>query len=441
MIDRSKFKASNQQEVAQQDQAMANAAGKGRRGIAENLEISIGVNRFRIYPAHPEGGFSFAEAVSRVFLPAMVQERGDDGKPIQINGSPKLKKGMKPVFNSKLHGNTPKDLVEEYYKIGVAIGEGMKDPEKKKGYLAKLNGQYSDNAQYRLPGISYKLTYEMYADKLGAGAQVLEFGRLAVSKSVKDKMNQVAAYESSNDPLGMDPYSDPNTGLPVVITKQQQAPKGQPQIKPNDMYLATIDKNFDRASKTLIEYPLSDEQLEKFLTFPSLHKLFRGAFKKSDFELQLTGLEMFDADYSMGIFHTDEFLNIAEEISNYYVDEPAPAAEGVEGEPEGEDEIMDEPTTDQFDVMTRLELKGFISKEKLGITFKTTTKDEDIRTMIRTAMTARSAPIGSQEDLPGTKTPLPVTPAPESKPAVTAPTGGVSASDRLRNLKRGVPAT
>lgn len=450
-IDRSKFKASSQADVAEQDKAMATAAGKGRKGIADTLEIELGENRFRIYPAHPDGGGQFfAEAVSRVFLPAMVQERDSEGKGIKLpNGQWKLKKGSKPVFNSRIHGNTAKDLVEEYSKLALAWAEAnLKDPEKKKAYLNKINGIYSPNAANRLPGLKYKLTYEMYADKLGAGfgidAKVLEFGRLAVSNDIKEKMNKVGAFESSRDPLGLDPWSDPERGLPVVITKQAQAPAGQPQIKPADIYGVTIDKVEDRTTEKIIRYPIPDANLEKFLEFPSLFKLFRSAFKKSDFELQLAGLEMFDQDYQIGIFHTDEFLNIAEEISGYYSDEAATNTETEGGDPEqGGDvdpEEADEPQGDLFTTMTRLELKNYITKEKLGITFKQITKDEEIRELIRTAVAAK-ANGGIGADLPKVEEkPAPVAQAaPVTTPATTA--GGTSAKDRLAALKKGTGAT
>lgn len=413
---------------------MAAAAGKGRKSMTENLDIEVGINRFRIYPVHPDGGgVTFAEAVSRVFLPAMVQERDGENKPVLLpNGQPKLKKGMKPVFNSKLHGNTKRDLVEEYLNIGLRMAENIKDPEKKKAFLAKLNGQYSDNAQYRLPGVKYKLTYEMYADKLGKGDQVTEFGRLGVSNDVKEKMNKVGAYESTKDPLGMDPWSNPDTGLPAVITKQQNQP-GQTKIKPADIYGVTIDKDVD-VNDRLIRYPISDERLEKWLELPSLFKLFRNVFKRSDFELQLAGLEMFDADYSIGVFHTEEFLLIAEEISGYYAEEVAPAV--AEEEPAEEEEAADEVTGDQFDLLTRLELKSYIAKEKLGITIKQNFTDDQIRDLIRKALVARKLPIGNDEPLPGEIVPVVTPPVTPTVTTTTPSSTGGSAADRLKNLRK-----
>lgn len=441
-IDRSKFKGSSLAKVAETDAAANQLVGKANRNWADTLKIEDGSNRFRVYPAHPEEGDEetvYAEPVSRVFLPVIVEEKDKDGNVIYERGNkPKLKETQKPIFNSKLHGGTEKDLVEEYANLARLAADTIKDDAEKQKFLAKINGAYNDNPAFRLPGLTFQQSWVMYADRLAdSGSKILEFGRLEVKKSIKDKMNKVAALEDAQSPLGVDPYSDAEAGLPVIIVKNVQM-KGGSKIKPQDIYEVALDKNFDRVTKRLTEYPLTDEQLEKLMTFPSLKSLFRNAFKKKDFMLQLEGLELFDNKYEIGIFNTDEFTQIAEEIAAYYPEDEEPAAEGSE---QGGEDAHDEKEVekDQFDLMSRLELKSFITKNRLGIAIKERMTDDDIRAAIRTVQ----EPI-PHVPLPGEEgdTPPPVTKPVATKPVTPAPkpaaatTGGTSTADRLAALRK-----
>lgn len=392
MIDRSKFKASSlskQKEIDQQSSRLLGKSDSSTRG--DMLEIEEGINRFRIYPAHPDGGGEvYAEPVAKVFLPALVPEKDRDGKEItDSKGRVQMKESMKPIFNSKLHGGTPKDLVEEYIGLAKKFAEDL--GSEKQLFLDKIYGKYSPNAAQRLPGCNYQQTWVMYADKLGAGDEVEKFGRLEVKKSIKDKMNKKAAIESANDPLGVDPFSDAETGLPVIITYN----KPQPGVRnnPNDVYDVEIDKTIDRRTKMLIEYPLSDEQLESFLSFTPLHKIFRNSFKRKDFEFQVEGLRMFDEKYTIGIFDTPEFQEVLEEIEQHFpvgddVDEVEEPGEDLTEE-ENEEEAAE---ADMFELMNRVEMQAFIRSEKLGIVIKPSMSDDKIREQIRLKVAAGTIP-------------------------------------------------
>lgn len=447
-LDRSKFKASVVQKTIDQEKEANKLTGKGGRERAGLLELEVGRNRFRIYPAHPgDEDAVYSETISTVYLPAMVVEKDDKGNEIIEKGKPKMKRVMKQIFNSKLHGGTEKDLVEEYINIAKDIAANIQDKAEKQKLLDKIYGKYSDNPSFRISGCNYQNRAVMYADKLDGQGQPEKFGRLELKMTVKKQMNEIAALEANDDPLGVDPFSDPESGLPVIITLRK--PAAGEKLQPSDYYKVTLDKDFHKVKKTLIEYPISDERLEKFMTYPSLVSLYKNVFKKRDFELQLAGLEMYDTEQQIGIFDTEEFMAIAEEISSYFdgedeggmTDEDVAALESMGSEEEQEEvaETTDD-AQDEYDLMTRVELVAFIKSEKLKITFTPRTSEEDLRLMIREKMEAMNL---TQDPLPGEEG---YEEPEEAKPVVkktntTAPvkTAATTSStkDRLAALRRG----
>ena len=78
-IDRSKFKTSSSIAMKQQYDEI-DATIKNREVFADKLEITNGVNKFRIFPYHPDGGGDvYAETKVVHWLPAMMPEK-DNGK-------------------------------------------------------------------------------------------------------------------------------------------------------------------------------------------------------------------------------------------------------------------------------------------------------------------------------------------------------------------------
>lgn len=443
-LDRSKFKASIVTKTIEQDKEASKITGKAGRERAGLLELEVGRNRLRIYPAHPDNEDAvYAETLSTVYLPAMVVEKDDKGNEIFEKGRPKMKRIMKQVFNSKLHGtNIEKDLVEEYIRMGKEVAADMQDKGERQKYLDKLYGKYNENPALRLSGCNYQNRAVMYADKLNAQGQPEKFGRLELKTTIKQQMNDIAALEANDDPLGVDPFSDPESGLPIIITVRK--PAAGEKLKPADYYKVTLDKDFDKAKKTLIEHPISDERLEAFLKYPSLQSLYKNVFKKRDFELQLSGLEMFDKEHDMGIFETEEFISIAEEIATYFADEEDGGAtieelEETFGEEveELEEAVEQQEAQDEFDLMTRVELKNYIVANKLkGIVIRPTNSEDEIRNMLREKVEAMSL---TQEPLPGEEVEAAkpvvkkITPTPTP---TTSSNAGVSS--RLKNLQNSI---
>jgi hypothetical protein len=238
---------------------------------------------------------------------------------------------------------------------------------------------------------------------------MVKFARLEVGYAVKEGMNTAAAGEDSNDPLAVDPWTDVEDGRAVLIDYNDKA------TKPADYYKVSMDNATEKVAGqkglTVRTFPLTDEQLETYLKYDSLAKIFKGSFKKKDFEWQLKGLELFDQKNKLGIFDTEEFEEIMVEIAEYYSDEAEEAPTATEEAPateEAQEEQRDAPTAtveeeednDELDLLTRGELKALKVSEGLDVKFMTTDTDDTIRQKIRAA---RKAAVIPHIDLPGEK--------------------------------------
>lgn len=383
-IDRSKFKPSSVTKMQDDDAALNSTLGRdgSRAGMHK---ITVGKNVFRIYPAHPEESLSedeqpgFSQPSVKTFLPMMVDEKDDKG-----NLTGKKKEGNKPIFNSRIHGGTEKDLVEEYIKFARKVAdEEIEDKGDKQKYLDKLYGKYSKVASERLMGIGYKTGHVMYADKIIGEKRT--FGRVEVKDSVKTRLNQIAAIESEGEALGVDPYTDLDEGRAIVIIYDDKATQAA------NYYAVTLDTDIDKVSKMIKFYPITDELLEEFEKQPSLYSMYQNVFKRKDFDLQLEGLAFFDKKNKMGIFGREEWDTVVAEISDYYSGEEEEEIE--EAEEEAEEQL------DEFATMSRIQLKAYIAKNSLGIIIKPSYTEEVIANLIREKLSEKEEPEEEAEEL------------------------------------------
>lgn len=445
-IDRSKFKPTKVAAMQQQDKEVTTLTGKGSKDRAGYIKIKPGKNMFRVFPPHPVGeneigGISPFEPKSTVWLPMMVEQKDEQGKTIiGADNKPMMKEGTKTVFNSRIHGGTEKDLVEEYFKMAEEWAKNHKfdtnpeaDKKKRKTYTDKLWGNFKANIQ----GIRYNHNWVFYAKDLLDSKQ--PFGLVEAKPSIKDGINKVVNIEASNQPIGTeanDPFTDVDEGRALVIMYNDKADKA------SDYYSVSIDTTTEPAEmngrKIQIQkvYPLSEEDLEMLMKFPSLYKTFRNSFKKRDFLLQFEGLEFFDKKNGMGIFDTPEFQEVIEEISAYYPDDPTPTEEEIaevldeeEKETETEQETESEEVTDKFALMTRDELKKFNTENGAGILVKPSMSDEDLRNRLREWEEFKAH--GGQEQEEPTKTEEPK----QETPIAPVNTTGMSAKEKLEAMK------
>lgn len=395
-LDRSKFKSTVVANIVEQDKELASTLGRDGGSYQKYIKFEDGDNLLRIYPAHPEedgGGDAFAEPKVTVFLPMMVPERDGNGQVIMENGVPKLKESSKSVYNSRIHGNTPKDLVEEYVRMATEnLEEDLKIcqiPAEKSKITEKLN-KLKGNYAMKIQGINYKSTWVMYVDRIVGNSKT--FGPIEIGVAVKEGINTVAAStDSGSNPLATDPFTDLDTGRCVLVKYNKSA------TKPQDYYKVSLDNTLiptviaGQTYQLPRTFPLSDEQLEMFMKVTPLAKRFKNCFTRRDFELQFEGLSFFDTKNGIGLFQDANFISVCEEIDAYYpeVDENAATEESEDHATaapivaETAQVVKEEPTGDAFDFMDRKELGEWHKDKRTGVLVKPTMTDDDLRNLAR----------------------------------------------------------
>lgn len=408
---RKKLKATPVSILESNDSDVEKMVGKGgnRSKTSDYHKIESGKNLFRIFPPHEQIDSitgkpnSFAEPRVLTYLPAIVPVRDDQGKEVMENGKPKMKEGMKAIFNSKVHGKldslgnpTTIDLVEEYIKMAVEKAKDLypDDEERRKEFCTPIFGRFSNDANKRIPSIIPQIQWVCYANKI-EGDKVT-FGRLEIKKSVKNRLNKIAALEASEDPLGTDPFTDLDEGRAIAIVYDKNAEK------PEDYYTteldsATTDEILPGGRKVKAQriFRISDEELDAFSKVDSLEKIYRRVFSHRDLDLQIAGLQMLDSKNKLNIFDTDAFQSLIKQ----QLEEYPPVDETNESEEEttintvkttdtkaSNDLPFDvKETKDDLDDMSREELVAIIHDNSLPIVVKPAAlmSDEILRERIR----------------------------------------------------------
>lgn len=380
------FKGTSMQALKEQDDR-TNALTGGKRFLDHNIK-KVGKYRFRIYPGHD--GYPFMLPCSVSFLPIEREKKNEKGE---------VEKKIVPfpVFNAKVHGEQKQDIVELYLayaeKVIKADSSKLLEQQEKLTILkeGKKNGKF-------IGTIRPSMTWKMYADQyLGDGSKV--FAKLGVAYSIKNKFNSIAVGASDpNDPIVTDPFSDPDTGRIITITTN-----GNDDPK-KDYY----DVSIDLKGPT----PLTEEQLEEYLTVTPLHKLYIKSYKYSDFEMQIQGLQRYDKEHGFGVFQFEEFAKIcadyedsishlkneqedlAEEDDSPKKEVKAPAKMALSNKQPVEteqEEIFD------LDLMNRTDLKLFNRDKQLGVVIKTSMSDDDIRQAISKIINAPKVKSATEE--------------------------------------------
>lgn len=304
-FDRSKFKPTAKETIEKQEKGFS-------RGFDRSiLKIETGENVVRAMPYHPDGGGeSFAEAKSVVFLDISVPKKDENGNKIEDQFETKAR----PIFNAKVHGGYPFDIVEEFRDFAKkrAIPEYAGGDQ---GKVNKLLNKIDGNAQTKDRGIKYQDAWVIYACKAeGKDAEGNwnwgDIGQLDLKKSIKDLMTEKAA-ELDNP----DPYSDPDEGIAFIVSKAKDAKK------PSDWYKLKLDTKVLPGQKypVPVSSPITDGQLEALSKLKSLNQLFVNSFKHSDLEKQLEGLKNFEESLQkefpgFSVFQYDEFLSLVEKM-------------------------------------------------------------------------------------------------------------------------------
>jgi hypothetical protein len=295
-IDRSKLKATSLNTLKKQDKEVAKVTSK-KGDRAGFVDIDDGWNKFRIYPAHPESSsFIFPKVVH--WIPQEVE--------IYVDGQPIGKKEIKnrPIFNSKVHGGTKKDIITEYIEfVQKLIKNESKDPSEVEKLLAPLKGMKTS--------LMPKTNWICYVDKYDKSGKK-EFGRLEITDGTKNKLNELAALnEDENTVIGLDPFTDPDDGIAIILNydPHKKTAKGLEDFK-NYYTLSFEEKKINKFTTEKTPTPLTDEDLEFWLAQESLEKLYSNSYKRSDFEKALAGLQIYDQQHGFGVFPLVSFFRV-----------------------------------------------------------------------------------------------------------------------------------
>lgn len=257
----------------------------GVNSRSEFLEIEEGkTNKFRLFPAHE--GVDFFVLRKRHWLTI----EGENGDPVK-----------RTVLNSRQHGGTKKDIIEEYVSF---CQKNLSDKEK----LSKVTDWKG--------GLGAEHSWIAYAEKISKEER--EFGLISFKKTVRDAINKATFVEDDDEPIEVDPFTDPDDGLPLLI-KYNSKPNKK---KGEDYYEVSVGKKAT---------PISDENLEKFDKAKTLQELYLNVYGLKDFELALEGLRFFDTENEIDFFEDEDWLEIVEKVKSQYEDSD-------EDEDEDEDE-------------------------------------------------------------------------------------------------------
>ena len=357
---RSQFKATtikSLRKTVDKDDAMVGVQSNDYLNLEDGKTLKI-----RIFPSHP--GHEQFYISRKCYWLSFPTSEGE------------TKRGT--VLDSIAHGGTKMDLIQEYIKF--AKKRFSNDAEKMEALLGTSMNSNSLTPQY---------SWMCYADVVHDGeelrAKLWEF-----KKMVRDALNKLAFNEDEDEPIEVDPFTDPDEGLPVMVKYLKN-----PNKKKGENY---YEVNF---AKKPVARPLSDSELEYFANLKPLSEILSYTIK--DFDRALEGLQVFDEENNFELFSDDDWLEIVEKVkSQYDVDseeeeekpkkktvvkqKPVVEEEEEETEEKTDEEDVDEDSDDEYADMDRKELKEVIKENGLDITVKKSMSDDDIREAIREAM-------------------------------------------------------
>lgn len=384
-FDRSKFRgASASQRKKQVERNQKQTGVQRREGSGINyIRLEKGENTYlRVFPIHPKTIENLGDDASNMypktshFINTMVE--------IDEDGVKSKEKKKKQHLSSKVHGGTPKCLIDEFISFAIHLSKELypdsEDAQKK--YLHPIL-DWKEGIKGRTQWQAY---VKKYANKKGDSP---ELGIISLPVSVIDKMNELSAgSDDPEDVMATDIFSDPDKGFMMIVKSDPEAGKKDPK----KYYQVSIDPLAGSD-------PLTDSDLEWLMEQKPLDEQYVNIYKAKDFYRTLDALKMLDEDNDMGIFGEDEFLDVVEEIAGYYPEEDMEDEKKKSGEDIEEmfdekpakkakktpvaQEESDLPFDKKLDDMSKSELKGYIRRNKLDITVLPEYTEEDLVKFIR----------------------------------------------------------
>lgn len=357
--------------AAEKDNEMVGATSSEYLQLVDGKSLKI-----RIFPAHP-GVENFYISKKSYWL-SIANKDGE------------IKRGT--VLDSRIHGGTSMDIVDEYVKMAKRIHAG--DEEKLEALIG--TGQNSDSLN---PSFSWLCYASVVTPDEDLKPMLWEF-----KKMVRDQINKLSFSEDDDDAIETDPFTDVDEGLPILVKYNKK-----PNKKAGENY---YEVSFP---KKQIPRSLSDEEIERFMSLKPLSEIL-ASYDIKMFERALEGLQNFDEDHDMGLFENDEWIEKIEEVKSQYQseeeDKPVkktskkeektatkkPVKKVEEPEEEDSDDDSEDGSTDEFSDMDRKELKNYIKENELDITVYKNTLDEELREKIRELIKNSKSEEGDEEE-------------------------------------------
>lgn len=370
-----------------------------QKGQGAFLKLTEGKNRIRFFPSHdPKLNFY----TLRAFY--WLKNYADDDSGDETYN--------RTVLNARFHYPGAKfDLVEEYVAAAKAYIESSElEPEEKAAKLVVFSNWKT--------GINLSRGWMAYVLKINGEKR--EFGLLELNKTLRDKINQQVVLEDDDEPITVDPFTDPDNGRPIIINVDKT------QKKADNIYSIKV---------STAPLPLTDDELEVFDKAKPLKDSF--IYTSRDWDSGIEGIKIFDETNDIDLFTDDEWLRRIEEIKAQFKfssgsstnsakdedDEDQPVVikkksvappvnkpsksitrPPVEEDDEEEEEDEQQISIDAFTSMDREALKNWIAEEherseNAGevLRVKKSMSDDDIRAMIRNYK-ANSADDGDDEE-------------------------------------------
>lgn len=230
-------------------------------GSGNFLKIDEGSNKFRLFPRLPGD-----ESYRKMRCVRWITLIGDDGKERRAT-----------VLDGKMHGGAKKDIIEAYIDFCNEQLDSTDPQEKaKKALLTAYEG-----------GMTISTSWICYAKKMQGETHT--FGLLEVKKTVRDQMDQNTFVEDEDEAIELDPFTDPDDGVPITIKYEKKK------------YALTLGKK---------PSPLTDEEIDQYIEKKPLCELPLFTYDYDEFEKAVEGIRYFDEKHEIGLFETQEFQAI-----------------------------------------------------------------------------------------------------------------------------------
>lgn len=317
-FNRDKYAGSKMSSVkkAQDDAKKSEKSFYRSDGTTTFHNVNDGKNWFRIAPAHNSEDTPY-QPCRTTFLKCEVDKYEDGEK----TGEKEVK--TKKVFIATMHSPKvkgvkilTKDPIEVYISYAYANADELYSGDKdgKAKFLNPITGYRA--AGKWVPGIRPSTEFICYAwNEEG------ELGRLGLNNPWMKKMEEISLEENENDVLGIDIFSNPDEGRPVII-KRSKDEHGKTNYVITADAPAKINGKYEDFSTFFERVKVTDEQLAKLEEMKPLKEMYDGVYSQRDFDLALDGIKRFDDEHKYGIFENDDFLTELQEIGELVPEDP-----------------------------------------------------------------------------------------------------------------------